>query len=248
MKVIIIDDDKASIEALAKKLENYEGFKLAGTTTSGMRGINLVKEEQPDLLFLDVELPDMSGLEFLSQIGNIMARPCKVVIYTAHDMYTLPALRGKAFDFLLKPIDDKELQTIIKRFLIEQDKGLPRKEENVSEPGNEKLLFYENATDFRLVNTRDVGLFQYNHDLRIWEVLAAGRKDPIRLKRTANNETILSMDSRFIQVSQRFIVNINYLMEVTDGVCRLYPPFDKIDCVKVGRTFRKQLTERFNAL
>ena len=72
-KVIIIDDDAASIETLALKLEKYEDLELAGTANNGVKGIGLVKTVQPDLLFLDVELPDISGIEFLLQIKNIMS-------------------------------------------------------------------------------------------------------------------------------------------------------------------------------
>lgn len=245
-KVIIIDDDAASIETLALKLEKYEDLELAGTANNGVKGIGLVKTVQPDLLFLDVELPDISGIEFLLQIRNIMSSSCKVVVYTAHSSYMLPAFRGKAFDFLLKPVDDQELQKILQRFFLEREQ--PDIKSECQDKNNEKLLFYENATDFQLVNIRDVGLFQYNHELRVWEVLVAGKDEPIRLKRSANNETVVNMDSCFVQVNQRFIININYLMEVNDGVCLFYPPFDKIDYVKVGRTFRKQLTDRFSAL
>ena len=165
-------------------------------------------------------------------------------------MYMLPAFRGKAFDFLLKPIDDGELQKIIQRFFMEYDEphATPVTVPAEGDKGNDKLLLYENANDFRLVNIRDVGVFQYNHELRSWEVLVAGRKEPIRLKRSVNNETLITMDQRFIQVNQRYIINIDYLMEVNDSVCRLYPPFDKVDYVKVGRTYRKQLTDRFSAL
>ncbi|MBQ8066145.1 MAG: response regulator transcription factor [Prevotella sp.] len=250
MKVLIIDDDPLSIESLSQKLKAYEDITLGGTARNGSSGIRLVKQEQPDLLFLDVELPDMSGLEFLSQITSLTAKPCKVVIYTAHNMYMLPAFRGKAFDFLLKPIDDGELQKIIQRFYMEYDEPhtTPATAPAEGDKGNDKLLLYENANDFRLVNIRDVGVFQYNHELRSWEVLVAGRKEPIRLKRSVNNETLITMDQRFIQVNQRYIINIDYLMEVNDSVCRLYPPFDKVDYVKVGRTYRKQLTDRFSAL
>lgn len=245
MKVVIIDDDATSIEALVKKLEAYDDITVGGTANNGIRGINVVREEQPDLLFLDVEMPDMSGLEFLDRMDRIMQKPCKVVIYTAHDIYMLPAFRGKAFDFLLKPIDDAELQKVVQRYYIEAHSPL---QDTSGQKDAEKLLLYVNATDFRVVNIRDVGLFQYNHDLRVWEVLVAGRDVPVRLKRSTNNDSLLTMDSRFVQVSQRHIININYLMEVNDSICRLYPPFDHLTDVKVGRTFRKKLTERFCAL
>lgn len=246
MKAIIIDDDAYSIESLASKLKKYEEVVLCGTAGNGLKGVNLVKQEAPDLLFLDVELPDMSGLEFLSQIERIQQKPCKVVIYTAHGKYMLPAFRNKAFDFLLKPIDDKELEKIMQRYAVEQD-GQPQ-EQRPDVKDSEKLILYTNATDFRIVNTNDVGIFQYNHDLRVWEVVVAGREVPVRLKRSANNDTLMGIDNRFVQVSQKFIVNINYLMEVCDNICVFYPPFEKIDYVRVGRQFRKKLLERFSAL
>lgn len=244
MKAIIIDDDKASIEALSAKLKKYEDILLAGTANTGIKGISLVKQEQPNLLFLDVELPDLTGLEFLEQMQQLVDNDCKVVIYTAHSAYMLPAFRGKAFDFLLKPVDDAELQKVMRRFFVEHQEG------NKTAPSkdNDKLLLYVNANDFRVVNISDVGLFQFNHDLRVWEVLVAGRDEPIRLKRNINNEALLAMDARFVQVSQRHIININYLMEVNEGICRLYPPFGHLTQVKVGRTYRKTLTERFSVL
>lgn len=244
MKVIIIDDDAASIEALSKKLQAYDDVTLCGTAGNGLKGISLVKETEPDLLFLDVEMPDMTGLDFLSQMRLITKKDCKVVIYTAHDAYMLPAFRGKAFDFLLKPVADLELQKVMQRVAIEECVA----ERQTDKKDGEKLLLYVNTNDFRVVNIQDVGLFQYNHDLRVWEVMVAGRKEPVRLKRSANNDTLLMMDKRFVQVSQRHIINIDYLMEVNDSVCRLYPPFDSLTDVKVGRTFRKKLTERFSAL
>ena len=109
-------NDRNSRVAVECLIKDYD-ITIAGTAQSGLKGIVLVRNAQPDLLFIDVEMPDMSGLEFLNQIGNIIQKPCKVVIYTAHSNYILPAFRGKAFDFLLKPIDDKELKNIIIKYL-----------------------------------------------------------------------------------------------------------------------------------
>ena len=59
---------------------------------------------------------------------------------------------------------------------------------------------------------------------------------------------MLGIDDSFVQVSQKFIININYLLEVCDNICRFYPPFEDIDYVKVGRFFRRKLISRYNAL
>ena len=243
IKIAIIDDDNASIEALVQMLKAFDDTTIVGKANNGTKGISLVRQEQPDMLFLDVEMPDMTGLEFLSQMKSIQEHPCQVIIYTAHEKYMLQAFRDKAFDFLLKPASMDELTKVMQRYHMET--ALPPTPEQ-KDP--DKLLFYINASDFRIVNTSDVFLFQYNHEQRSWEVFFSGREAPVRLKRSTNNESLLAMSPHFIQVSQRHIININYLMEVSDGICRFYPPFDHFNHVKVGRAFRKQLTDRFATL
>ena len=111
-----------------------------------------------------------------------------------------------------------------------------------------KLLFYTNTVDFRLVQIRDICVFLYDHEARVWTVIAAGCDRPLRLKRNVTKETLLKIDDSFVQVSQKHIININYLLEVRDNVCRFYPPFDKIDNVTVGRFFRRKLISRYNSL
>jgi len=253
-RVVIIDDDARSIDLLAEKLKTFDDLQLAGTATTGIKGISLLREMQPELLFLDVELPDMSGLDFMKEMDSIVRKPCRVVVYTAHSDCMLEAFRKKAFDFLLKPFSMEDLQQIIRRFMVEwhtspADSTVHRgNEQTVDAKNSDKLLLNINGSDFRVVNKRDVAFFQYNSELRVWEALVAGQGEPIRLKRSANNESLLAIDPRFVQVHQSYILNINYLMEVADNICRLYPPFSHIDYVKVGRTFRKQLTERFSVL
>lgn len=249
MKAIIVDDCTTSIETLADKLKKYEGITLVGTATNGTIGLNLAREVTPELVFLDIELPDMSGVEFLEQIKRAQPERCRVIMYTGHPQYMLPAFRNKAFDYLMKPVNDSELDEIINRVFTDDNTLHQTEQDGIIKQNDEnKLLFYTNSIDFRLVHTRDIGLFQYNHENRVWEVVIAGSKTPIKLKRNVNNETLLAIDSRFIQVSQRFVININYLLEVNDNVCRFYPPFDKINYVKVGRLFRKKLIDRFCSL
>ena len=107
------------------------------------------------------------------------------------------------------------------------------------------LLCYTNTEDFQLVNISTIGLFQYNGELRSWEVVIANQSQPVKLKRDVKNKDLLALDDRFIQVSQKYIVNINCLLKVRDNYCIFNPPFEDIDYVKVGRMFRRRLVERF---
>lgn len=248
MKTIIIDDDASAVDLLVENLKQYEDIEIAGIASLGKQGIELVKSEKPDIIFLDIELPDMSGIEFLDFISETTDNKFKTIIYTGHSSYMLPAFRNQAFDYLMKPIDTNELETILHRLYMYRFEQNDNDNTLIKNKDNDKILFYTNSVDFRLVSIRDIGLFQYNHELRVWEVILASKKEPIRMKRNTNNEILLAIDPRFIQVSQRYIININYLLEVTDNICHLYPPFDKIDYIKIGRLFRRKLIERFSTL
>ena len=244
---MIIDDEASSIESLRRALDTYDDVVVTGTAQTGMKGIALLREKSPDMLFLDVELPDMSGIEFLQQQENITQGRCHIVMYTAHSHYMLPSFRNAAFDFLLKPVDPKELQKILQRHYIDESRSA-RRQPAFPEAQNEKVILYTNMTDFRMVDLRDIGFFQYNHSLRVWEVVLAGHAEPLRLKRTQNNDSLVKLDARFVQVHQKFVININYLMEVQDNTCRFFPPFEHYDHVIVGRQYRKRFVERFSML
>ncbi len=249
MNAIIIDDTKTAIDNLAEKLRKYKDIEPVATACNGSDGLEMVRQYKPELLFLDMELPDMTGICFLENMKEITDHWCYVVIYTAYNDYMLPAFRNKAFDFLLKPVDDAELDTIINRFYVDRVNGSGDKNaDGILKKHDGKLLFYTNSVDFRLVQIRDICVFCYDRDSRVWEVYAAGCGKPLRLKRNVTKEVLLKIDNSFVQVSQRCIININYLLEVRDNICYFYPPFDKIENVKVGRFFRKKLISRYSSL
>lgn len=254
MKIIIVDDEKMAANALADKLKEYDETELVGVAYNGMDGLKLLEEKQPDLMFLDVELPDISGIEFLERIDGMTDGRCRVVMYTAHGRYMLPAFRNKAFDFLLKPIEDNELRMILRRAYIDRRPNLQHSEsviannnDGIAKRNDGKYLVYTNAVDFRLIDIRDIGVFTYNHELRVWEMTIAGKDDPIRLKRNVNSDILLELNDALVRVSQKHIINLGYLIEVADNTCHFYPPFDKLSDVKVGRLFRKKLIDRFSS-
>lgn len=249
MKAIIVDDEKKAIELLAERLREYPEIEIVGTAHKALAGLKMVNDKKPDVLFLDVEMPEMSGLDFLDQMDCDKGE-CDVVMCTAYEDYMLPSFRSNAFDFLLKPVDPKELDIVIQRLVVNRDKKRQQLSggDSVKRQDDENFLFYTNSIDFRLVRIKDIGLFQYNHNLRSWEVIVAGRKEPIKLKRSITNDAILDLDRNFGQVNQKYIINVAYLFEVKDNFCRFYPPFDDIDYVKVGRFFRRRFIERFNRL
>ena len=264
MNIIIVDDDRKAAETLKYKLEEYDGIEVIGMAYNGMDGLRLYNDSKPDVMFLDVDMPDISGIEFLERIEMNMGSRCRVVMYTAYSRYMLSAFRNKAFDYLMKPIDDNELRTILRRVCIDRrpTKAQPTpadtsnntvsaydalNNDGIAKRNDGKLLIYTNSVDFLLVDIRDICVFTYNHELRTWEVTVSGRPAPVRLKRNVTSDMILELDEALVRVSQKHIINLSYLIEVADNTCHFYPPFDKLDDVKVGRLFRKKLIDRFSS-
>lgn len=250
MKAIIIDDDKKAINDLSEKLSAFSDIDVTATTSNPTLGLKMIETETPDVLFLDVEMPEMTGIDFLQEMRRT-GISCHVVVTTSFSVYMLPAFRNYAYDFLTKPIQEKELETVVQR--VRTELANPKKN-TAQQDGNTKdtaqtqngyLLCYTNSEDFQLVSTSSIGLFRYSSETRTWEVVIANQKQPVKLKRDVTNKDLLALDSRFIQVSQKFIVNINCLQKVCDNMCVFNPPFEDIDYVKVGRLYRKRLVDRF---
>ena len=114
--VVIVDDEAASVRNLSNDLCVYSDIRILETTTSVEKARKIVIRQQPDLLFLDVEMPKMSGLDLWQNIRADVHADMRVVFYTAYDKYVLEALRASAFDYLLKPYLPEELDAVIERF------------------------------------------------------------------------------------------------------------------------------------
>ena len=243
-RTLIIDDTPSDAEMLVEALKPYSSIEIIGTCTTGKEGLNAIRSLQPDLVFLDIELSDMTGLELIEHLDASTLSRCHFIAYTAYVDYMLESFRNHAFDFLLKPINTDDLDEIIRRWFSAAFPQQPKNDGKVYK-AEENLLMFINTTDFRLVRLRDIGIFQYNSDLRIWEAVIASAIKPVRLKRTVTNKMLLSLGTQFVQVNQKYIVNINYLFQVTHNLCMFYPPFQEISYVKVGASFRRQLLDRF---
>lgn len=116
-KIVVIDDDEIAVDNLIFELKAYPQFQIEGFAKNGISGRKLIFKTMPDLIFLDVELPDMHGSELLNLIRNEITWNMQVIFYTAYNKYMLDAIRGSAFDYLLKPIDKEDLSTMMKRFI-----------------------------------------------------------------------------------------------------------------------------------
>lgn len=104
------DDEPGILLLLGSVLNELEGALVVGTAENANDAIGLVKDQSPDLAFLDIELPDMRGIELADRLRKIKP-DLAIVFITAHQEYSLDAFKLYAFDYILKPIDEERVKT-----------------------------------------------------------------------------------------------------------------------------------------
>jgi two-component system, LytTR family, response regulator len=104
---IIIDDEPTAIKNLEYLLDDMDSIKLQKSFTSPTKALDWLLENQAHLIFLDVEMPQMTGFEFLEQLQKYPDKPC-IIFTTGYEKYSINAIKATAFDYLLKPVSRVE--------------------------------------------------------------------------------------------------------------------------------------------
>ena len=244
-KVAVIDDDEFSLESLCFSLKSDTRFSLCGTAKNGKAGKRLVAKAQPHLLFLDVELPDMTGMELLQDIRDQVSWPMRVVFYTAYDKYMIQAIRESAFDYLLKPFEEGDLKEILERFVNQAEREATRLMTSaMPRRMGQTFIVFTPTKDMRALRSSEIGFFRYCSDRKLWEVIL-NNQPPLMLRRGTTADQIVQYSPAFVQIHQSYVINIDYLMIIKDNKCMLYPPFDKVTELLVSKKYKKELQDRF---
>lgn len=252
--VIIVEDEELEAKKLADALTNYGDFSIAGIMPSLRKARKAIEKTHPDLLFLDIELPDGKGYNLIDKLRSYITWNMKTVFYTAHDKYMLNAIRSEAFDYLLKPFDKNDLDGIVKKFLERKHEEenllspntVPYAQSPVSHIDNQCFIIQLLSGDIRVVKTSDIGIFRYNGARRIWEVLLFNQ-DWVPLRSNMKPEQIVQYSDYFIRTHQSYIINISYLAMIHDNTCLMYPPFNQNE-VPISSRYKKMLKQRFRPL
>ncbi len=141
LRAIIIDDELNQRENLQIILENHcEGVKVIGQAENVIKGASLIGKLEADVVFLDVQMPGGTGFDLLE---NLESHSCKFVLVTAHKEYMQKAFKFSVFDYILKPVDIKEVKDTIQRL-----KAQTKTDSKSSSHGNKLVLPSSNGTQF----------------------------------------------------------------------------------------------------
>jgi two-component system, LytTR family, response regulator len=124
IRAVIIDDEKDSIDTLKWKLENYcPDVNVISSFEKPADGVSYLKKNPVDLLFLDIEMPMLTGFDVLEELGRDI--PFDIIFITAYDNFGIQAVKFSALDYLLKPVQNKELKEAIDKHLKKSQQKIP---------------------------------------------------------------------------------------------------------------------------
>src|SRR5664279_2001462 len=119
-KAIIIDDERLARNELKKLLQEFPDVEVIGEAANANEGIEKIESLNPDLVFLDIQMPGKSGFDMLTQIERVP----HVIFVTAYDEYALKAFEVNALDYLMKPVEPKRLADALQKLQLAEEKEM----------------------------------------------------------------------------------------------------------------------------
>jgi len=218
LKVIIVDDEIHCLDTLSILINDYcPDIQIMEQCSSARKAIKAVELFQPKLVFLDIEMPMMNGFEFLEQFDDI---PFKVIFTTSYDQYAIKAIKFSALDYLLKPIDSKELIAAVKK--VERQKAVPSQDQFQllmdqikHRDGGFTRIAIPTVEGFELIPVDQVTYCEADDN---YTHLHLKNKHKITACRSLKEmEEQLSNFSYFVRVHYSYLVNLNEVLKYVRG-------------------------------
>ncbi len=203
-KAIIIDDESLAITELSIMLKNFPEIEIIGECTQATEAIKMVNEQNPDLIFLDINMPGMSGFELLEQLDQVP----EVVFVTAYDTYAIHAFDVNALDYLLKPVNPDRLAECIKKLELKPAKSaLPAPSERLT---LDKRIFIKDGEKCYFVPLADIFLIESEGN---YVKVHFEEKKPLLHKSLSYLEKRLPLD-KFFRANRQYIFNVDFVKKI----------------------------------
>lgn len=209
---VIIDDEQLARELLREYIEQTDNITIVGEATKGKDAVEMIDNLKPDLIFLDVQMPGMTGFDVLDDITH----DPYVVFTTAYDQYAIKAFEKNAVDYLLKPIDQERFQLAVKR-AIERMKTeqynvgeLLRDMKTENKTSYDSHIFVQKSEKLINLAVEEIMFLEASGD---YTILTTKNDQFVSSSGIGKLEEILNPEI-FIRVHRSTIININFLKEI----------------------------------
>lgn len=209
-KVLIIDDENRTRQLIANMIDSF-GYDVE-TIPDGENvesGIEAIKKHKPDIVFLDIQMPDGTGFDVLRSIQD---KNFEVIFITAHEEFAIKAIKFSALDYLLKPVDPTELEAALKKALnaIDEKKENSQFEalqKNIN-PHEKRRLVLKTQESVHVVDLDEI--IRCEADRNYTSFFLTGNRKILVSKTLKEYETLLS-GHNFLRVQQSHLININFV-------------------------------------
>lgn len=245
-RTIIIDDEPNAVGLLALRLQQHcPQVEVVASCTSSHKGVQAILDHRPDLVFLDIEMPQMNGFQLLEAVGGVAF---SLVFVTAYDKFALKAFRYSAVDYLLKPIDTQELIQAVNRVEKQQKTGPEQVEHlkqqlSTTKPLPDRIaLPYQNGVTF--VDIKNI-IYCESDDNYTKFFVTDGQHYLVTKSMRDMQELLEERD--FLRVHRQYIINLNHIKKFVRGEGN-YLIMSNQQSIPVSRAQKDRLVERFGWL
>jgi two-component system LytT family response regulator len=247
IKAVIIDDEINNQELISNLLKSYtENVQVVGLANSVESAYQAINEHHPDLIFLDIQMPDGTGFDLLKKFDKINF---KIIFVTAHQEFAIEAFKYSALDYLLKPLSPANLLAAVKK--VEETMGSDELNmklkillNNIAEPvKNKKKIVLKTMERIYSVDLDDI--IRFESDGGYTKVyLTDGKR--IMVSKTMKEYDDLLLDAGFLRVHHSHLINMNHLFCFEKAEGHVVMKDDSI--VPVSNRKKDQLLELLNML
>ena len=218
IRTIIIEDEPVSRDMLRLMLQRHkESIEIADACSNPAEGIESIAKYQPDLVFLDIQMPKMNGFDMLKKIGDISF---EIIFTTAYDRYAIDAIRTSALDYLMKPVDDEDLAAAIGKCKERMaEKNTKKQLENLfrnldNKNPLEKTLALAASDGISFIKMCDIVRVEANGRYARFYLV---NKETILVSKTLGDyEEVLSAN-QFFRIHDSSIINLNHVKKYIRG-------------------------------
>lgn len=234
IRCIAIDDEPLSLTQIAKYIEKIPYLELVGKCRDALDAMKILNEETVDLMFVDINMPDISGLDF---VRSLSVRP-KVIFTTAYSEYAIEGYKVEAVGYLLKPFSFEDFMTTVDRvYRTIRENSVPTNTSAVIEHDN--TLFVKNDYKINRINIDDIKYVESMGEyLRIF---VEGQPKPLMPLMSMKRIEEILPESSFMRVHRSYIVNLKKIQEIS----RMRIIFDDV-YVPVGDNYKQKFMDYIN--
>lgn len=201
-KTIIIDDERLAREEVKRALENYPEFEIIGEANNADKAKDLIENTQPDILFLDIHMPEKSGFQLLEELGTVP----EVVFTTAYDQYAVKAFEVNALDYLVKPIREERFAKTIEKI----KKELVKAEKEAAPFLLHRKIFIKDGENCYFIPLSNISLIESVENYA--RLYFSGKT--VLIKRSLNLLEEKLDPSLFFRINRSQIINTEFITEI----------------------------------